>query len=245
MKTEKSKFYKSLNYFSIILITIALVLFGVTYWLNHKDNEPTIAEKEETTVDEEVDETDSATTDDDELTEEEVADAQVSIDAVENDEESTTYEDPDTYVTDEQKQVYAEFYPQFQVFSTKYDSAWDELWGPAIEMAETDPDGAISLLTSLAAAYDVYGQDLRDLPFPSELDEGDASDFDLATDEFADAMDERQTATIFAAASIKQGTFTSDATTVFLNDAATRTNSKMHDVAATINNLSTKYGYTQ
>lgn len=245
MKTEKSKFYKSLNYFSIILITIALVLFGVTYWLNHKDDEPTVAEKEETTVDEEVDENDSATTDDDELTEEEVADAQAAIDAVENDEGSTPYEDPDTYVTDEQKQVYAEFYPQLKAFSNKYDSAWDELWGPAIEMAETDPDGAISLLTSLAAAYDVYGQDLRDLPFPSELDEGDASDFDLATDWFADAMGERQKAVIFAAAAIKQEVLTSDATIVFLKDASTRADSKMIDAAAIFTDLSAKYGYTQ
>lgn len=244
MKFDKTKSRKTMKIFSFTLVFIAVALFAVTAWLQQPDKEEPLTAEEKKEINQEIEETSTSTTTDEELTEEDLAEADAAIDAVDTEEENP-YEDPDTYVTDEEKQIYADFYPQLEAFSTQYDAAWDKLWGPAIEMAETDPEGAVDLLITLAAAYDEYGKNLRALPFPSELDETDASDFDLATDRFAEAMDERNKAAIFAGAAIKQGVLTSDATMVFIKDASARADSKMIDAAATFTELSAKYDYAQ
>lgn len=244
MKPTEKKPRKRFNKFTIGLLVIAVALFGVNAWLDRPEKQETLTAKEEKEIDEQIEDTESKTTND-ELSEEDLAAAQEAIDSVENEEEESPYEDPDTYVTDEQKQVYAAFQPQLQAFSDKYDSTWDELWMPAFDLAPADPDGAINLLATLSAAYESYGEQLRALEFPPELDETDASDFDLATDRFAEAMAERQKAAIFAGAAIRQGTLTDDTTIGFIKSASDRADSKLIDAAATFYDLNTKYGYTQ
>lgn len=236
---------KKLKIFSLVLFGIALALLFATSMLEKPNDSETLSAKEQKEVDEEMERTNTSTTTDEELTDEDLAEAQEDIDAAAPEEESTPYEDPDTYVTDEQKQIYADFHPQLQAFSDKYDSTWEELWMPSFDMAESDPEGAVHLLATLAAAYEEYSEDLRALEFPAELDESDASEFDLATDRFADAMDERKNAAVYAGAAILQGTLTDDTTMGFIKSASDRADSKLIDAAATFYDLNTKYGYTQ
>lgn len=226
---------KALRYLIYALISIAVVfaiafLSAVAYVENGK-KESQQKTNEEQLADTEADAAEDTEEDTEEYTEEDTT-------------EDVVVEEEEPVVTADQEAVYASFYPRLKEQMNLYDQIWEEVWAPSIEMADSTPSAAVDTLIIVAGAYEKQAASIRALEFPAELDPDDASDFGLATDSFAKAMEERNKAAIFAAAAIRQGTFGEQMTVDFIKAASDRADSNLIDAAATFVDLSNKYGFT-
>lgn len=228
---------KKLRYLAYGLITL-VAIFGIAFLSLVAYVENGKKESQEKTHEEQLADADTDTAEDTESTQ----DYEDTEDTTEED--VTIEEEAEPVITPEEQQIYASFYPSLKAHTELYDKAWEEVWAPAIEMANSSPSVAVDTLIIVAASYEKQAKEIRALSFPAELDPDDASSFGLATDYFAQAMEERHNAAVFAAAAIKSGTFNEQITADFIKKCSDRADSKLIDAAATFVDLSTKYGYT-